>query len=378
MKETERPFARASEGANGHTDVASTLAAAPQRRWWVWARRLALGLSGFLLFYVALGVMKSGSGALTPFIREELAVTNVADSLGLGWLMAYLAQSGSPVAAVAVAMLSADALTPSQAFTMIAGSRLGASLTVLHVGFLYALRGRDRWTPLTAGVLSLLLTGSALLVSMPVGLWLLDQGQLDRLDLSALTWLGDWFERGLDVLIEPLALVLPGWALFLLGAALVLLSFKLFDLALPQFSLEKTDFRQITRLVYRPTFMFLIGVALTFATMSVSVSVGLLVPLSVRGYMRRENIMAYILGANVSTFIDTLVAAVLLGDPRGVAVVLVHMLCAATLSLGIVLFAYGQYERAISAALDWITQRPRNFAVFLGLMLVTPVALILV
>ncbi|MBU1879258.1 MAG: hypothetical protein KJ734_09945, partial [Chloroflexi bacterium] len=93
--------------------------------------------------------------------------------------------------------------------------------------------------------------------------------------------------------------------------------------------------------------------------------------------MRRENIMAYILGANVSTFIDTLVAAVLLGDPRGVTVVLIHMLCAATIALVIVLLAYDHYERVISAALDWVTRRPRNFAVFLGIMLVTPVLLIL-
>lgn len=350
-------------------------ATAPRGR--VWARRLALGLVGFLLFSLALGVMKAGAGSLAPLFRHGLSITHVADSLGLGWLLAYLTQSGSPVAAMAVAMLSADTLTPPQAFTMIAGSRLGASLTVLQVGVFYALRGPDRRTPLTTGVLSLLLTGSTLLASLPVGLWLLEQSWFGRADLTALTGLGDWLDRGLDVLIGPLAAWLPGWALFLLGVALTILSFKIFDLALPQIGLEQTDFRQIGRLVYRPTFMFLMGLLLTFVTMSVSVSVGLLVPLSARGYVRRENVMAYILGANVSTFVDTLVAAVLLGDPRGVTVVLAHMACAAALALGIVLFAYSPYERALSAALDWIVRRPRNFALFLGLTLATPVVLIL-
>jgi len=347
------------------------------QRWWLRIRRILPGLAGFVLFYLALGVIKAGAGALTPLIRNELAITNVADSLGLGWLMAYLIQSGSPVAAIAVAMLSAATLTPAQAFAMIAGSRLGASLTVLHVGLLYALRVRDRRTSLTAGVLSLLLTGSTMLISLPVGLLILDQNWLETVDLTGLAGWGERFGLGMGLLIEPLAAVLPGWALFLLGVGLILLSFKLFDQALPQINLTQTQFGRINRLVYRPPFMFLLGVALTLVTMSVSVSVGLLVPLSVRGYMRRENIIAYILGANVSTFVDTLLAAVLLGDPRGVMVVLAHMVCAAVLSLMVVLFAYNHYERAISTALDWILNCPRNFVLFLATTLLTPVILTL-
>jgi len=347
-----------------------------QRRWSGW-RKPGLALSGFLLFIIALGLMKEGAGGLEPLLQGHLDVTNAADSMGFGWLMAYLVLSGSPVAAAAVALLSAGALSSIQAFTMVTGSRIGACLIVLLIGFIYTLRGHDRWTALTAGVLSLLLTGSIQLVTLPMGLLILGQGWLNNLAIPALEGLAAGVNQGLDSLIGPLVVILPGWTLFVIGVGLVTLSFRLFDRALPQVRLGKTNLGQIPRLIYRPEVMFLMGLAITLVTMSVSISVGILVPLSARGYMRRENIIPYILGANISTFVDTLIAAALLGGHRAVTVVAVHMVCAAIVSLPIILLVYRPYERAISGALTWIIRRRRNLCFFLGIVLVAPVVLIL-
>ncbi|MBL7062801.1 MAG: hypothetical protein ISS49_01170 [Anaerolineae bacterium] len=342
----------------------------------IW-KKLGLGLSGFLLFVLALGMMKEGAGGLAPLLRDHLEVTNTADSMGFGLLMAYLVLSGSPVAAAAVALLSASTLSSLQAFTMIAGSRLGACLTVLLVGFVYTLRGHEQWTALTAGILSLLLTGSIQLGSLPMGLLILSRGWLNDLSIPALEGLAAGVNQGLEPLLGPLVAFLPGWMLFVAGVGLVTLSFRLFDHAMPQMRLERTDLGQVSRLVYRPEVMFLMGLAITLFTMSVSISVGILVPLSARGYMRRENIIPYILGANISTFADTLVAAALLGDPRAIAVVTTHIVCAAIVSLLLILLAYRPYERAISDALAWITRRRRNFILFLSIIFVIPVVLIL-
>ena len=342
----------------------------------IWKKPL-LALCGFLLFVLALGLMKEGAGGLAPLLRSYLEITNAADSMGFGWLMSYLILSGSPVAAAAVALLSAEALSPLQAFTMVAGSRLGASFIVLLIGFIYALRGHNHWTALTTGVLSLLTCSSIQLVALPMGVLILSRGWLDDLTLPALEGLAAGINLGLKPLISPFAAVLPGWALFVAGMGLVTLSFRFFDRALPQMRLERTDFNQIARLVYRPEIMFLIGLAVTVLTLSVSISVGILVPLSARGYLRRENIIPYILGANTSTFADTLVAAALLGDPRAVTVVITHMVCAAIVSLLLILVAYRSFEQAISHALAWINRRHRNFALFLGIILVIPLVLIL-
>jgi hypothetical protein len=88
---------------------------------------------------------------------------------------------------------------------------------VLLVGFIYALRGHDRWTTLTAGVLSLLLSGSIQLAVLPMGMFILGLGWLDHLSLPALRRLAAGLGQALGPLIGPLAAFLPDWMLFAAG-----------------------------------------------------------------------------------------------------------------------------------------------------------------
>ena len=65
------------------------------------------------------------------------------------------------------------------AFTMVTGSRLGASFFVLLIGFVYVLRGRSRAASLGMGLLALVVTGITHIVALPVGAALLQSGALD-------------------------------------------------------------------------------------------------------------------------------------------------------------------------------------------------------
>jgi len=340
-------------------------------------KRIGLGILAVVLFILSVEVMKSGAGGLTPLLRDHLTVDNAIDSLGFGWLMAYGILSGSPVAAVALALLSSGGLTSAQTFTMITGSRLGASFVVLGLGFIYVLRGHERKTALTTGVLSFLVTVPIQLLTVPVGLTLL---RLEWAGTIKWTWLVG-FSTTVNSVTDPLTTLLksylPEWILFVLGVGMISLSFRWFDQALPDFELKGTGLTQIPRLVYRPTIMFLLGMVATTLTLSVSISLGLLVPLSTRGYIRRENLIPYILGANITTMIDTLVAGILLGDPHAMTIVVAHMIGAVIVSLPIVILFYRAYERIISRLQIWITQRKRNFAIFLGALFFIPIVLLL-
>jgi Na+/phosphate symporter len=117
--------------------------------------------------------------------------------------------------------------------------------------------------------------------------------------------------------------ILPDWGVFLLGLGVTVLSLNLIDRALPELDKEENVFGRFSKLLYRPSVTFVLGLILTLLTMSVSVSLGLLVPLSARGYIRRENLIPYIMGCNISTFIDTLIAGILLRNPVATNVVLI-------------------------------------------------------
>jgi solute carrier family 34 (sodium-dependent phosphate cotransporter) len=181
------------------------------------------------------------------------------------------------------------------------------------------------------------------------------------------------FDPILGLLVQHLHRVV----LFLLGLVTLVGSFQLFDRALPEIHPEHSRFKQIAYVVYRPQVMFLLGIGVTCLTLSVSVSLGLLVPLSAKGFVRRENIIPYIMGANISTFLDTLVVSLLVGEPRALTVVLAEMLSVAFVSLVILLGFYTSYRDGLEWCLEWATASRRAFLVFAGCIMLIPVALML-
>jgi Na+/phosphate symporter len=124
--------------------------------------------------------------------------------------------------------------------------------------------------------------------------------------------------------------------------------------------------------------MFLIGLAVTAVTLSVSLSLTLLIPLSLKGYIRRNAIIPYVMGANISTWVDTLVAALLLNAPRAFTIVFTEMVVGASISLFVLIFLYKPYSTVIIGLANRITQSKRGFAVFLGVILIVPLVLFLV
>jgi Na+/phosphate symporter len=134
----------------------------------------------------------------------------------------------------------------------------------------------------------------------------------------------------------------------------------------------------MSRLVYRPWVMFALGALITLISMSVSLSLAILVPLSARGYVRRENVIPYIMGANITTFIDTLLAAVLLDNPWSFTIVLVQMISITVVSVVILATAYRRYERAMLSLLALVTDSTRNLALFMAIIFVVPIGLMLV
>lgn len=339
--------------------------------------KVALFALSLFLFVLALTLMREGARALAPLVQGSLRVDGIANSLGFGWLFACLVMSGSPVAAAALTFFDAGAIDQVDAFAMITGSRLGASFIVLFLGFVYVLRGRDRSTSLSMGLLALIVTGTTYAVAFVVGLFILQQGWLDRAQLGS----AGVITSMVDIVFDPIAGVflahLPRWSLFVVGVGIILVSFSLFDRCLPEMHVSESRMGQVSVLVYKPWAMFALGAAITLVSMSVSLSLSILVPLSARGLIRRENVVPYIMGANITTFVDTLLAAVLLDNPGAFTVVLVEMTSIAIISAMILLFARRRYEHGVLALVGRLVERRSWLTAFMLVILVTPLVLML-
>lgn len=344
------------------------------------ALRLVFLVAGIGLFVTALGLMKAGANALIPALEGSVFTDNPWSTLGVGWLGACIVLSGSPVAASALALLDGGAVDRTQAFTMVAGSRLGAAFVVLVVGVVYAVRRTGtagRRAPISIGILSLLMTAVVYVPGAVVGYLLLDSGLLDGFDVGTSPELTALTDRLFGWAVDLLAGILPGWLLFPVGVVVLLAGFALFDKVLPTVGSHQLEDRDDAWYTRRWP-MFLLGLGVTVLTLSVSVSMTLLVPLVAKGYLRRANTLPYIAGANITTLVDTLVAAILLGNQDGVRVVLAVTIAVTLWTLALLTFAYPTLRRFCLGFARTALQSPPRLAAFTAALLAVPLALIAV
>jgi solute carrier family 34 (sodium-dependent phosphate cotransporter) len=344
------------------------------------AKRIFALVLGLGLFVAALGIMKAGAQALIPSLQGSIFTDNAWSTLGMGWLGACIVLSGSPIAASSLTLLEGNAIDVSQAFTMLTGSRLGASFVVLVVGFIYALRQRgdkSRRAPMSIGILSLTMTMLAYLPGALIGWLLLTGGHLDGINLVAPPGLLSATDMAFGWAVDLAKDYLPGWALFPVGLGVLLLAFKAFDAALPQVDSERLEHRA-DAWYKKPWAMFLVGCGVALLTLSVSVALTVLVPLVAKGYLKREDTLPYIAGANITTLADTLVAALLLGNGDASRVVLAQGLGVLLWTLPLILVFYPPV-RAGCLRVSKVTLASRyRLAGFIAVLFTVPLTLIAV
>jgi solute carrier family 34 (sodium-dependent phosphate cotransporter) len=341
-------------------------------RWARVALKLATFAVALFLFVLAIQLMKEGAKALAPTLEDSPLFSNAVSTLGFGWLGAYIVLSGSPIAAVALSLYVGGATTELQTFTMLSGSRLGASFVVLLVGFLYALRnrGRNRGESIGMGVLALSLTAVVYVPGMLIGYAILKSGMLDGIHWSAshdvLSIVDVIWGPAIDLITR-----LPGWTLLPIGLGLILLAFRLLDNVLPQLDGERHGGDKGSWMK-RPWPMFGLGCLVATLTLSVSVALTLLVPLASRGYITRRESIPYIMGANITTLADTLVAAMILGNPVAVQIVLAEAIAVSIVSLFYLALLYGPLTRGIMALDEWVVSTNRRLWFFVAILFVLP------
>lgn len=341
---------------------------------------VVLSLLGLGLFVVALGLMRAGAAELAPALRGSFLTDNAWSALGMGWLGACLVLSGSPVAASALALLDGGSIDRTQSFAMLTGSRLGAAFVVLVAGTIYALRrsrGSGRRAPISIGVLSLLVTAVVYVPGAAVGYTLLERGALDGLTVGTSPRLTSLTDAAFGWAVDVAKAVLPGWGLFPVGVIVLLAGFWLIDKVMPAVGEERLEHRPHGWYERKWT-MFLLGCGVCMLTLSVSVALTVLVPLVAKGYLRRANTIPYIMGANITTLADTLVAAVLIGNQQAVQVVVAVTLSVGVLSVVLLAVAYPVLRRISLGVASGVLGSRVRLAAFAAALFVVPVALIAV
>jgi hypothetical protein len=376
MSERAEAVAREEGRGEARADASAATAHAP-RPTKVRAPLAALGGRALIvaasvwLFVLALQLIKAGAGGLRP-VLDWLSADGVAGHLGVGWLGSYAVLSGSPVAATALSLFSGGATTEAETFAMLNGSRLGASLIVLVAGFLSYVRGRRNPDGLYVGVVAMLTAFTLWLPVVPIGLLLLDRGAFEGVTFESpagLTSAVDFLAGGI---VEAADERLGSGLVFLCGALILVASFALFDRVLPDLDRPGPRFESLSKALQRKYAMFAFGSLVTLLTLSVSLSVTILVPLALKGYVRRDRVIPYVMGANIATWVDTVFAALLLESPQAFTIVFTQMVTGGAFSLLVLGLLYEPYTRGILWAAHRVSTSRRAMAAFIGCFLAVP------
>ena len=341
--------------------------------WWLVRFLLAL-----FLFVGALQVMKTGAGALSILNNDGFLVRNAGATFGLGWLGALFVLSGSPIAASALTLVAAGSISEVEGFTMLSGSRLGAAFVVLLVAVIYALRGGtgNRMAPVSTAVIALSATALIYAPGALLGYSLLNWGPFHRLELHFPARFGDLIDVIYGGLIDRVE-SLPPALLFLAGLGILLVAFKLLDTVVPEFTHEQVESSRLSWLKKKWP-MFGLGCLVALVAMSVSVALTVLVPLVAKGYVKRENILPYIIGANITTLGDTLLAAFLLDSPAAVRIVVAGILGTSVVSVVLLAFFYPQIRTGVWRFQRQVVKSKARLALFTGALFLAPISIIVI
>lgn len=356
-------------------------AAAVRAVWWLGRFSLAL-----FIFVGALQLMKTGAASLDLLQAGGFLVSNAASTLGLGWVMALMVLSGSPIAATALTLVAGgeqaaagvEHFTEIQGFTMLTGSRLGAAFVVLVTAVVYALRGGKgrRKAPLSTAVICLVATAIVYVPSAFVGYGLLSWDRFHALEPSFGGTFADVIDLAYGDMVRE-AKQLPSGLVFLGGLVVLMLAFRLIDSVMPTLDSGTVESSRAAWLT-RKWPMFALGSVVALITMSVAVALTVLVPLVAKNYVRRSHIIPYVMGANITTLGDTMLAAFALDSPAAVRIVLAETIATSTLSIILLAFFYPQLKTLIRGVEGFFVGGPIRLAGFTAALFAIPLTTILV
>lgn len=343
-------------------------------------RRFFIALSGLVVFIFGIEVMKRAALALSPYLTGFIGrfTDTPFHALAFGWITAYVVLSGSPIAALSLSLFDAGIISLEGAYFMIMGSRLGAAFIVIVIGGIALARGGGREESLSMGVLAFLVTYAIYIPAIFLGYFLLTTGLLSWIVIETPTEVVGFIELVFFPVVDFILPYTPSIVAFALALVSIYAGLALFDRAFKQRRIglrEEIREPRMHRFLRGPVAAFTVGALITLASTSVSLSLGMLVPLYLKGYVDRKNVVPYIMGANLTTFIDTLFAAFIIGGGVATNLVLIQI-ASVTLVTVAALAMYRRFNGGIQRAYDFVFHSNTALGGFAVLLVATPLVLL--
>lgn len=311
-------------------------------------------------------------------------VSDTTTGVLVGWFGTALIQSSGAFDSITVTLVSAGILPMTVGVAIIIGAELGTTVTTQLVSILGYLNRDKEVFRLSFGVAMMhyWYNLATLLIFFPIEL---SSGLLTKIALEGthifgripgITEVPSLFDL-ITPWIDALLSFIPAWSGIIIGCALLMLSLRESEKHMSAVFATEVSKNLLQSTFGDPIRSFLAGLIFTILVPSTSVMVSLLVPLTATRLIEADqHILPYILGANIGTVVDVMVAALVTGEPAAIGVWLVHL----TINIiGAILFfpLMNPFTRFVKIANDFLTDSRNRTILFFSLFNASPLAILL-
>jgi solute carrier family 34 (sodium-dependent phosphate cotransporter) len=293
------------------------------------------------LFLVGVSSLEAGIEAMGAGTQERLFanVSHPLAGLFIGILGTVLVQSSSASTSVIVGLVASGALSVDDAVPMIMGANIGTTVTNTLVSLGHVRQSTEFRRALSAATVHDFFNVMAVILLLPLELTtgvisstaekisgaLVGSAGADW-ESPVKAWVKrpvGWIEDGLARVIDDVNVL--GTTMVLVGLVIVLSSLVFITKNMKTLVAERVE-RSMNAILGRGGGMIamLVGVVITVAVQSSSITTSILIPMSAAGVISLRNAYPVTLGANVGTTITALLAAMAASRPEALTIALVH------------------------------------------------------
>jgi sodium-dependent phosphate cotransporter len=304
----------------------------------------ALFVVGLLyLFLAAVKLLEGGIKGFGSDFTDALfeGVSNPLAGLAVGVLGTVLVQSSSVSTATIVGLVAFGSLDVQSAVPMIMGANIGTSVTNTLVALGHMRRSNEFRLAFTAATMHDFFNLFAVAILLPLELVtrvlsrtaeaiteLVSGGTVGGTFNSPIKDAVKWLAGRIEALIEPI--VGEGnvfaAALLLVGIGLIFLTLTLITKNMRLLVARRIEQSLNAALAKSGLIGIVVGMIVTIAVQSSSITTSILVPLVASGILVVRNAYPITLGANIGTTITALLAALGAGEVDGLTIAFVHTL----------------------------------------------------
>lgn len=299
-------------------------------------------LSVLYLFFLSIGLMGGSFKLFGAGAAQSLLQTTDNPIIGLiiGVLATSLMQSSSTTTSLIVGLVAAGQLTVAQAIPMVMGANVGTTITNTIVSMGHIGQREEFGRAFSGAVVHdfFNLCAVALFLPLEMAFGIIEKSA-NFLAHNLLGFEGAKFSSPINAITKPVvgAIQEAGGAVIeskaVLGTVLVVAALAMLIFALTKMvkimkgALAPALQGIVDRFLFgNPLKGVGLGLALTVAVQSSSVTTSMVVPLIGTGMLTLEAAFPFMLGANIGTTITALLASLAAGVPEGVVIALCHLL----------------------------------------------------